>query len=376
MDIPHLVHPSQRSGRQTLRFSVFSLLEWPEHGSQSEVFENELEQLALAESQGYHCAWLAEHHGSHNETGPAIHLPVATLAARTRTIRIGSTVCLFPFTHPLRIAEEIAMLDIVSQGRIECAVRRAVPGRALSDSRPDVEPGRDPFYEQLEVIKRAWTEESFAHAGAFYNFDELRCVPSPVQNPGPTIHLAAPGPSALSWAAANGHPVLTDPLSPLEYLEQGRRVYLETAAAAGCDISGIEFPTLRHVYVGESVRKAREEAGPGLLRYYRSLAAARSAAEAPTDPTDEDRSFHPIFAENGTAPHIDPAGNPDDFLEFLFDECAIIGDESYCRDRIAALEETLDLSHLIAWQNLGDLTHEQTLASQERLIERVAPAFA
>jgi len=355
-----------------MKFSAFSLMQWPEDRSQREVFENELGQLTLAESQGYHCAWLAEHHFSRYGIGPAIHLSAANLAARTSTIRIGTAITILPFMHPLRVAEEVAMLDILSAGRIEWGVGRGYQGHEFQGYGVDINQSHKIFYEQLEVIEKAWTGEPFAHAGEFYNFDELQCFPNPIQRPGPTVYIAALSPGTIEWAARSGYPVLADQFSPTARLEKNRQRYRDAAAEAGVPTPAGGTPTLRQVYVGETMKKAREEAAPGLLWYYRSLARVGSPAGKASDPLPENYSFYRVFGEDGFNPDKDPDG----FLKFLFDECTIIGDAAFCRDRIAELRETIGLDHLIAWQNFGNLHHEQTMASQERLIEKVAPAFA
>lgn len=355
-----------------MKFSVFGLMQWPEDRSQREVFENELEQLSLAESQGYHCVWLAEHHFSRYGIGPAIHLFAANLAARTRTIRIGTAITILPFMHPLRVAEAVAMLDILSEGRIEWGVGRGCPGHEFEGFGVDIHQSHSIFHEQLDVIKKAWTGEPFAHTGEFYNFEELRCFPNPIQRPGPTIHIAALSPATIEWAAENRYPVLADPFSPVARLGENRRLYFDTAARAGIDASAVEIPTLRQVYVGETMQKAREEAAPALLGYYRSLARTGSPGGSSSDPLPEnDSCYRPVGADG-----LNPDKDPDGFLEFLFDACTIVGDPAYCRDRITELRETIGLAHLIAWHGFGDLSHEQTLASQERLIDEVAPAFA
>jgi alkanesulfonate monooxygenase SsuD/methylene tetrahydromethanopterin reductase-like flavin-dependent oxidoreductase (luciferase family) len=334
MDLADLVHPKPTGGESTLKFSIYSQMGWPDDRSQSDLFKNELDQLSRAESQGYYCAWLAEHRSAQRGIGPAIHLSAANLAARTRTIRIGTAITILPFMHPLRIAEEVAMLDIVSEGRVEWSVGQSLDGDLTSEQSNEI------FSEQLEIIQKAWTGNAFAHAGAFYQFDELQCFPNPVQQPGPTTYIASDNEETIKWAARMKYSIMTDPSSSVSQLEKQRRLFIEASDSADVDAGAPIIPTLRRVYVGESMQKAREEVTPGLLCDLNS---------------DED---------------------PEASLKLLFDQCAIVGDVAYCRDRIAELRESLGLSHLIAWQNFGNLSHEQTLASQERLITQVAPAFA
>ena len=119
------------------------------------------------------------------------------------------------------------------------------------------------------------------------------------------------------------------------------------------------------------MEKAREQAGPALLWYYRSLARVGSPG-TPDGKLPENYSFYRLFGEEGFNPDHDPQG----FLDFLFENCTIVGDEAYCRDKLAELQERIGLDYLLAWQNFGDLPHELTMASQRRLIDKVAPAFA
>jgi alkanesulfonate monooxygenase SsuD/methylene tetrahydromethanopterin reductase-like flavin-dependent oxidoreductase (luciferase family) len=353
-----------------LKFSVFSLMQWPEGRSQSQVYHDELEQLSRADDQGFDCAWVAEHHFSRYGIGPAIHLTAANLAARTTKIKIGTAITILPFMHPLRVAEEVAMLDILSEGRIRWGVGRGYQGHEFEGFGVDITRSHEIFYEQLEIIEKAWTGEVISHEGEFFQFDALQCFPNPVQEPAPQIYIAALSPSSIEWAAKKEYPVLADQFSPISRLESNRALYLSQSASP--DAATRELPTLRQVYVGETMAKAREEAAEGLLWYYRSLARVGSPGGKPGDPLPENYSFYRMFGEEGFNPDKDPEA----FLKFLFDECTVIGDAAYCRDRLTELRERVGLNHLIAWQNFGDLTHEQTMASQKRLIEDVAPAFA
>ncbi|MFT5444650.1 MAG: alkanesulfonate monooxygenase SsuD [Myxococcota bacterium] len=355
-----------------MKFSVFSLMQWPGGQGQSHVFGNELEQLAAAEPQGYYGAWIAEHQVSRSGIGPAIPLSAANLAARTSTIRIGTAITILPFMHPLRTAEEAAMLDILSEGRVDWGVGRGYQGHEFKGVEVDIATSHEIFFEQLEIIKKAWSGESFSHSGQFYNFSELQCFPSPIQRPGPTVYLSGSSAPTIEWAATHGYSVLADPLVSFDRLGASRKLYLEAAAKAATAPASIaapavEHPILRHVYVSESMSRAREEAGPALLRYYRALIGsdAPSARLHGSDSADEG------FDEIASTLNQDPEA----FVESLLEERAIVGDAAYCIERIAELKETADLAHLIAWQNFGGLSHEQSLASQKRLIEDVAPTF-
>ncbi len=353
-----------------MKFAIFSLMQWPEDRTQEDVFRNEIRQAIEAESQGYDAVWLAEHHFSRYGIAPSIHLVAANVAAQTRRLRIGTAVTVLPFFHPLRLAEEIAMLDILSGGRIDWGTGRGYQGHEFDGFGVDIKKSHLIFREQLEIIRRAWTGERFAWNGEFYSFPECEVLPTPVQKPHPPIWIASISPTSLEWAADHGYPVLSDQFSPKSRLQEQREVYYERAAKAGMDVERIEIPTLRQVYVGETTAQAREEAGPALLWYYRSLARVGSPG-GPGGKLPENYSFYRLFGEEP----FDPGADPDGFLDYLFENCVIVGDAAYCREQIHELSERCRLNYLIAWQNFGSLPDAATRASQRRFIEKVAPEF-
>lgn len=354
-----------------MKFGVFSLMQWPEDRTPGDVYRNELSQLVEAEAQGYDSIWLAEHHFSRYGIGPAIHLTAAHLAALTDRVRIGTAVTVLPFMHPIRIAEEVAMLDHLSGGRIDFGMGRGYQRHEFDGFGVDIEKSHLIFKEQLEIIEKAWEGKRFAWDGEFFHFDELEVMPTPVQKPRPPLYVAALSTSTLEWAADSGYPVLSDQFSPSYRLAKMRRIYLERAEKAGADPEALELPMLRQVYVGESMAEARERAGPALLWYYRSLAKVGSPGGI-SGKLPENYSTYNLFGEEGMNPDADPQG----FLDFLFENCVIVGDASYCREKLVELRETCRLNSIITWQNFGGLPHEASRASQRRFIEDVAPAVA
>ncbi len=361
-----------------LQFGVFDHIEPVSGLGLQETYNLRMEQIEVLDKAGYYAYHLAEHHTpAVHSLAPSQNVFLAAVSQRTTNIRFGPGICVLPLHHPVQLIEEYCMLDHLSGGRLEIGVGRGGVFEAFfwgQDS--DVEANYARYRETLSAVQNGLSHDELTHHGEFYNFDELQCFPNPIQKPGPVIYVAALSPPTIEWAAQNGYPVLADQFSPVARLAKNRQLYLETAAKTsgdpGIDPDQVEIPTLRQVYVGETMKKAREEAAIGLLWYYRSLARVGSPAGKASDPLPENYSFYRMFGEDGFNPDKDPEG----FLEFLFDECTIIGDAAYCRDRVAQLNEEIGLEHVICWQNFGGLSHEQTLASQKRLIEDVAPAFA
>jgi alkanesulfonate monooxygenase SsuD/methylene tetrahydromethanopterin reductase-like flavin-dependent oxidoreductase (luciferase family) len=178
-----------------MKFSLFFEMQLtnPTPAREAAVFRESLEQALLADALGYHCAWAVEHHGlfeySHC-SAPEIFL--SFVAAKTRRIRIGHGCTLLPhkYNHPIRVAERIATLDILSGGRINWGTARSKTRVEQEAFEIDVSTIREQWREALEMIPRMWRSESFEYRGRFFNIPPTHIVPKPVQRPHPPIYAA------------------------------------------------------------------------------------------------------------------------------------------------------------------------------------------
>ena len=277
-------------------------------------------RLLRAEAQGYHSAWLGDVETFPGDAVFPVFAPAAQLAVRTESIRIGVSLSLEADLHPLRLSEEIATLDVMTGGRIEWATAWK-DGNGEGDE-ADVEGAR--AREQVAIAVEAWTHGRVGWEGPCYDFPEVPCIPSPVQSPIPTFVLSA-SPGIRRWGREAGLRWMHPPLAALSVAQAER-----------------EDSVLCHVYVGESHRKAREEAGESLR------AIGRKAGLEGSERT----------------------------LDSWVDDRALIGDAGYCRERIAEWLEGTDCDSLILYPDFPDLAPEALDESQARFIEEVAPAFA
>jgi len=351
-----------------VEFSVLASMPWPLGRASRQACADTLARLTAADAQGYAGAWIGEPLESPYGIGPYTHQAAAHLSARTSRIRIGTCVALHASLHPLRVAEEIAMLDIMSGGRFDWGLGCNAP--LAHETRLDPEPPRV-FREQLEIVQQAWTGQTFSYEGEFFQLPELACLPTPAQQPHPPFWIATASTSTLEWAARNDYPILTDAFSSRERLAERHAAYRTAGEAAGVPVSRHRLPVMRLVFVGETTAKAREQVAPGLLGYYGHLLRPTSTGQSDRDGPG-DGMFHETLGGEGSLPDTDPEG----FLDFVFENCAIVGDAACCRDKIAELDERLGLTNLICWQNFAQLPHAASQASQQRLIERVAPSFS
>ena len=350
-----------------MNVGVFSLMQWPQDRSAARVYGDEIAQAVEAERLGYDRAWIAEHHFSRYGIDPTIHLTVAHIAALTNRIRLGTAVTVLPFIQPIRAAEELATLDILSGGRIDWGVGRGYQRHEFDAFEVDITESRSRFEESLEIIFRAWQEGPFEHHGTHWNFYLVDILPKPIQHPRVPTYIASISPESLRWAAERALPVLADQFSPFERLADGRKIYEETFAAAGHTGPLPEAVALRQLFVGRTREEAREIAIPGLLWYYRMLAKVGSPARHGEELPDSYEAYKVFTMVSGMA-----EGTEEDFVDFLLDEVAIAGDAKEVTDRLTALHEA-GFPSVICWMNFGGLQHEDTVASMRRFIDDVAP---
>jgi alkanesulfonate monooxygenase SsuD/methylene tetrahydromethanopterin reductase-like flavin-dependent oxidoreductase (luciferase family) len=170
-----------------------------------------LEQVKLADELGYRSVWFTEHHflpGFSYSSAPEIFL--SYLAANTKNIRLGHGIVLLPFNinHPLRVAERVAVLDIVSGGRVEFGGGRAISESELTAFNVDAEDTRPQWEESLRMLPKMWTQENFSWRSDRITIPSRQVVPKPVQKPHPPMSVACTQPSTVEFAAANGLGVL------------------------------------------------------------------------------------------------------------------------------------------------------------------------
>src|SRR5205823_2753276 len=201
---------------------------------------------------GYDAVWLAEHHFSSFSVCPSVHMMGVLAAGRTQRLRIGTGVSLAPFYHPLRLAEEVALLDVVSGGRVNWGAGRGFARVEFENFGVPPEESASRFRETVEIVLRAWTEERLHFAGQHFRFDGVEVLPKPMQQPHPPVWVAATSEPALAWAAERGYSILMDPHASASDIGRKRRFYVERLEAAGSSLAGRDIPVARLVALAKT----------------------------------------------------------------------------------------------------------------------------
>src|SRR5207244_372707 len=261
-------------GGSDMRFDLFYELAVPRFTglTEREVYEHSLDEIALADSAGFDGVWLVEHHFFREYSHcPAPEVIFGAVSQRTERMRIGHGVVLLPFNHPVRVAERIAALDILSGGRMDVGVGRGVSpleyevfGGKMSESRARVDEG-------LAILRRAWGDEPFSFDGQFWSFPEIDVVPTPLQKPHPPLWTAAVSPETFPMAAEQGLGVLAGPFKPLFMISEDREHFVERCHELGKDPAELGFGMTVGVVVLDDHERAREVAAKNIRWFYEQL---------------------------------------------------------------------------------------------------------
>src|SRR5208337_427787 len=217
-----------------MKAGVLQFFSWPERRVAIEaVYERALQRIEIMDRSGYDCVWLAEHHFHTFSVCPSVHMMGLHAASRTRRMRIGTAVSLAAFYHPLRLAEEVAMLDILSGGRVNWGAGRGFDPTEFRAFGVPVEESAARFQETVDVVLRAWREDRLTYHGRYFDFENIEVLPKPMQKPHPPTWLAASSPQAIERAAARGFSILMDPHSSDREIARKRELYRSGLEANG-----------------------------------------------------------------------------------------------------------------------------------------------
>jgi alkanesulfonate monooxygenase SsuD/methylene tetrahydromethanopterin reductase-like flavin-dependent oxidoreductase (luciferase family) len=277
-----------QQGQTIMRFYINILTTYfPELDPPYDIYYQQiLEQVQLAEELGWECFMFNEHHFlgyGGLAANPAVLLAAA--AARTSRIRLGPCIAILPLRHPLHTAEDYAMVDALSAGRLEFGIgsgNTELDYRVFGVTR---ENDRQRLIEALEIILKAWSRERSSHSGKFWNYDELTLYPRPVQRPHPPVWVAGTSVEGLGWAGRNGFHIMTvGHPHPPERVRPGVEAWKQGLIEAGID------PKERHcqfhvrTHVNESSVRADEIARAAISRYDEiSRIGRKSLTVAPAD---------------------------------------------------------------------------------------------
>jgi alkanesulfonate monooxygenase SsuD/methylene tetrahydromethanopterin reductase-like flavin-dependent oxidoreductase (luciferase family) len=253
---------------------IFSMFTTREEGTQFQAFQEWFNLVHVAEDMGLDTFWLGESHFRPNRAILASPLIAASaVAAQTQRIRVGLAVQVLPLANPLRVAEEAAMVDHISGGRLVFGVGRSSFLESYQGYNVDYEESRAIFFEALEVIQRAWADAPLSYAGKYYTFHDVDVVPKPYQRPHPPIRVAVESRDTFPLIGRLGLPIFIRHQMDIPELQELLKQYQEERHAAG--FTGPNDVILQiAAYVAESTEQAYTEPEASTMRQRRLVREA------------------------------------------------------------------------------------------------------
>jgi alkanesulfonate monooxygenase SsuD/methylene tetrahydromethanopterin reductase-like flavin-dependent oxidoreductase (luciferase family) len=346
-------------------FYFFQAVPWLSH---DEVVHRELEQMEWTEDLGFDRIWLTEHHFI--DYGLAVD--PATLAgiaaSRTRTVRIGLAAAILPFHHPLRLAEQLALVDVVSRGRLDVGIGRGNRPAEFRGYNVPQQENRERAEEALAIVLRAWTEDRFSHQGRFFTITDARVMPKPAQRPHPPLFQVCGSKETIEATAARGWPMLNSVLrgNAEQQMVTNRDLYVGALRKNGrteAEVAALlqQWGVSRQIYVAPTDAQAQAEAKDAEMWYQESF----RRFVVPERIEDAHPSLQPHF--RALAERLATV-NWDDLVR----ETVAFGSPETVARKLEAMR-ALGVGHVLCWMNFGGLPQDRIRRSMELFAREVMP---
>src|SRR5579871_3206272 len=316
-------------------------------------FGERLKLIELYEKSGFHAYHIAEHHATPLGMAPSPSVFLAAVAQRTKTLRFGPLVYTVNLYHPLRLIDEICMLDQMSGGRLELGLGRGISPYEVGYYGVDPATGPERFAEASEVILKGLTQERLDHAGKYFTFKDVPMEMHPVQHPYPPLWYGANSLESANRLAKQGCNTVVG--MKAEGVGQFSARFRKAWTDLGRDITTLPFVGLsRHIVVGDSDREAQSAAKRAFALWYDAL-------------------IH-LWRAHGVG--LPRQLIPEKFEDALEQGYIIAGSASTVRERLRADNATAGINYCICRLAFGDLSFEESARSIELMAREVMPALS
>jgi alkanesulfonate monooxygenase SsuD/methylene tetrahydromethanopterin reductase-like flavin-dependent oxidoreductase (luciferase family) len=330
----------------------FGIFDQNDHGrySLTEQYEKRLALIEFYDKSGFRTYHMSEHHSTPLNLTPSPSVFLAAVAQRTRRLRFGALVYVLPAHHPLRLAEEICMLDHLSHGRLEVGIGRGASPHELDYFGVDSDVAQAMYVEAYQIIMQALTRDEVNFDGKHYRFSKVPIDLKPAQLPHPPLWYAVPVPEGAAWPAQNRINIVC--AGPVARVREITDRYRAEWLAAGNSLAALPLLGInRFVVVADSDREA--------------MALGRRAW--PKFHT----SFMKLWKLHGTQPRF--ARMPEDFDALVENGGGIAGSPAAVRDRVRAMTAEAGANYFIGQFSFGELTHEEVMHSVGLFAREVLP---
>jgi alkanesulfonate monooxygenase SsuD/methylene tetrahydromethanopterin reductase-like flavin-dependent oxidoreductase (luciferase family) len=346
-----------------MEFGLFDVYGRQEEASIAEDFDRKVEDVRYAESKGYRYYFCIEHQSSAQPVITAPNVYLAALATHTSTIRLGAMIYQVPFHHPVRLAQDVALVDQLSRGRVEFGLGYGVAVKEFEAWGMDYAQRREMGNEAVEIMLKAWQSDVFSHDGTHWNFRDMRPQPKPYQQPYPRIWMGAHSPESFDYAAkmnfnlAQNIDVEAVIIEKFNYFRKAWEAYGH---------AGPRPRTLlvRHVHVAETDELAIAQADPYMRQGMAGQRGVNLAKSVSADASPERKETARLYLESTKG------------CEFWVGEgLAFVGSPTTVARRIREQQALAGYDILLVAHQITTMPRELVRRSTELFADEVMPAF-
>ena len=358
----------------------------------TEILDNARDIAVYCDKNNWDSIWFTEHHFNHEgmESCPNPLMLGTDIAARTKNIRIGQAANIITFHNPVRLAEDMATLDHLSNGRLEVGIGRGIYGREaihmnVESDLKDQAKNKRLFEETLTIIKKAWTEKFFSHQGEFYTYPapdfvwqhdmsppnedfvdlktnklkKISVIPKPLQKPHPPLSQVVDSTGSIEWAAKNGIKTIMW-IPTIKTLKKRFDIYKNARSETEKKdvLLGENITLVRDMFVADTMEDAKKLAGEHIINYMKWVCHFRGLGNH-MDPGEE------LPKTKGKLDLLN--------YEFLHKRNLLFGTPDYVVEKIKELKSELNLQNLLVWSNFSGVKHEDAMRSIKLFNDEVMP---
>lgn len=338
-----------------MKFGIgyYSLQSPPHHPRpHKDLYAEMLTEIETADQMGFDSAWLTEHHFLEDGYCPSILLTAAAIAARTKKIRIGTGVLLIPLHDPIRVAEDAAVVDLISNGRLILGLGLGYRSEEYDGFGRELKERKGRIEESLEIFSKAWTGGAFSMEGKYYKVNNHSITPKPVQQPIP-IWIGAFSEPAIKRAARIGAPLYVPAIGVIPIIKYLFDMHSNFLKEFGRNPDDFEKPLVREMYISDKN----------------------------ADETWEDIKEHVTYTAKGYASWgsmVDTEGNllsdpTDPILYDIARKQSIIGTPGECIEQIKEYQDNLPVDNMICRFKFPGISHDEAMRSMKLFVEKVLP---
>ncbi|HWO43642.1 MAG TPA: LLM class flavin-dependent oxidoreductase [Candidatus Eisenbacteria bacterium] len=339
-------------------------------------YKEHLEEMAYCEELAFDGVVFNEHHYSAYGTMPSPNLIAAALSQKTSRIRIGVLGNILPLRfHPVRVAEEYAMIDCLSNGRLIAGFVRGIPPEYIwYGVNPEESRGR--FEEAYDLIMTAWTQPVWSYTGRFFRLQDCAIWPRPLQQPYPPIWIAARSAESIEWCVKRRLPI-AQVYQTTDQIEDTFNYYRKIARDEGWEATPDHFILCRHIYVDESDRKAQETAEPA-MRYFFTVFNRGFNEAINKGAADQRRLMAALTTERSFSYFREGNRERLDFSKFDWQALIatgymIAGNPDTVARQIKTQMQQIGANHFMGMFHIGNLAHEKVVASLNLFHKEIMP---